>query len=146
MTTDLNLSLSELGEALRDLADDGREELAGRLARFLTVVAREAKAKRSFSQALLDSLGDPNSHTAPSRRSHRRPPGPVDPFELYERGEGELRRQLLQLDVEQLKDIIAEHAMDRDRLAMKWKTPQRLIERIVETVKSRVAKGEAFRR
>ena len=146
MTPDMDQALSDLGAALRGLADDGREELAGRLARFLTVVAKEAKTRRSFSQALLKALGDGGSEAPSSPRPHRRQPGPVDPFELYERGESELRLQLRELDTEQLKDIIAEHAMDRDKLAMKWKTPDRLIERIVETVKSRVAKGEAFRR
>ena len=42
--------------------------------------------------------------------------------------------------------MIAEHGMDRDKLAMKWKTPDRLIERIVDTVRSRSAKGDVFLR
>ncbi|MFG2683889.1 hypothetical protein ACGFYH_34245, partial [Streptomyces sp. NPDC048392] len=49
------------------------------------------------------------------------------------------------LTLEQLRDIIAEHGMDHDRLAMKWKDPQRVIDRIVERVESRTAKGAAFR-
>lgn len=35
--------------------------------------------------------------------------------------------------------------MDHDRLAMKWKDPTRVIDRIVERVVARAAKGSAFR-
>jgi hypothetical protein len=35
--------------------------------------------------------------------------------------------------------------MDRSKLAMKWKTKDRLVELIVSTVASRARKGDAFR-
>lgn len=70
----------------------------------------------------------------------------MDPFALYEKGETELRRALEQLDVERLKDIVAEHGMDQARLAMRWKATPRLVELIVASVKSRAHKGEAFLR
>jgi hypothetical protein len=57
-----------------------------------------------------------------------------------------LQDQLSLLTVGQLKDIISEHGMDRDKLAMKWQTPGRLIERIVTTVTSRAHKGDVFLR
>jgi hypothetical protein len=57
----------------------------------------------------------------------------------------ELPRRLGELSVEELKDIIAEHGMDRARLARKWKAKDRLIELIVNAVKSRAQKGDAFR-
>jgi len=46
--------------------------------------------------------------------------------------------------IEQLKDIIAAQGMDHDRLALRWKNSQRLIERIVETVVARSRKGDVF--
>lgn len=49
------------------------------------------------------------------------------------------------LSLDQLRDIIAEHGMDNDRLAMKWKDPARVIDRILERVSSRSEKGSAFR-
>jgi len=65
---------------------------------------------------------------------------------VYEQeGEGELRRRLADLELEQLRDIIAEHGMDNDRLAMKWKDVNRVIDRIVSRVVDRAAKGDAFR-
>jgi hypothetical protein len=53
---------------------------------------------------------------------------------------------LATLDVDQLKDVIARHQMDRARLAMKWQTPERLIDVIVAHTMSRAHKGEAFLR
>jgi hypothetical protein len=43
--------------------------------------------------------------------------------------------------LEQLRDIVAEHGMDNERLAMKWKDPQRVIDRIVDRVASRAVRG-----
>ncbi|MGN0039958.1 MAG: hypothetical protein ACI39A_02885, partial [Rhodococcus sp. (in: high G+C Gram-positive bacteria)] len=76
----------------------------------------------------------------------KRAPGPFDPFAVYrEAGEPGLRVQLDVLDAERLKDIIAEHAMDYDKLAMRWRTPSKLRDRIVERVKALTTKGDVFR-
>jgi hypothetical protein len=71
----------------------------------------------------------------------------VDPFAAYEQGgEAVLREALAGLDVSQLKDVVAQHQMDRAKLAMKWQTPERLIDLIVTQTRSRAHKGEAFLR
>ncbi len=93
--------------------------------------------------ALAGNVGP--AQRAPARRG-KRAPGPFDPFAVYrEAGEPGLRTQLGDLDVERLKDIIAEHAMDYDKLAMRWRTPSKLRDRIVERVKSLTTKGDVFR-
>lgn len=79
-------------------------------------------------------------------RSGRRSRGAIDPFKIYaDTGESGLRHALATLDLEQLRDIVAEHGMDHDRLAMKWKSPDRVIGRIVERVEAVSSKGFAFR-
>jgi len=78
-------------------------------------------------------------------RPHRRSPGPLDPMQVYRESPGDLEPKLRQLSAEQLKDIIAEHGMDRTKLAMKWKSNERLIELIVQAVRTRAQKGDAFR-
>lgn len=84
--------------------------------------------------------------TTRQKRSSRRSPGAFDPFAAYsEGGEDGLRSSLSGLDVEQLKDIVAEHGMDQSKLAMKWRTERRLIDLIVKTVSTRSHKGDAFR-
>lgn len=80
-----------------------------------------------------------------SGQPHRRKPGPFDPMIVYREGLDALRLRLEELDIEQLKDIVAEQGMDRSRLALKWRTKDRLVNLIVTSVESRVHKGDAFR-
>jgi hypothetical protein len=47
-------------------------------------------------------------------------------------GEEALRQGLAALSLEQLKDVVADYGMDPGKLVMKWKTPLRIIDRIVE--------------
>ncbi len=79
------------------------------------------------------------------RPRHRRPPALLDPVELARESENALRGQLAQLTVEELKDIVADHGMDPGKLVMKWKSPERIIDRIVEISVGRTRKGDAFR-
>lgn len=95
--------------------------------------------------AELSKEGSERSSTR-TARSGRRRPGPLDPFAVYaDTGESGLKQALATLDLEQLRDVVAEHGMDHDRLAMKWKSPDRVIGRIVERVEAVSSKGFAFR-
>ncbi|WP_435614521.1 hypothetical protein [Streptomyces coelicoflavus] len=142
--------LRDAEEALAKLGASD-PELAGTLARLLSTVATEAGRTPRFARALGKALVPPGPGTAPRpaerpRRSSRRAPGVIDPFAVFAEGdEAGLRSRLGELSLEQLRDIISEHGMDHDRLAMKWKAPERVIDRIVERVQSRTAKGAAFR-
>jgi hypothetical protein len=108
-------------------------------------VVREAQANPSFAERLTAAYTGRHVRTPEGRRA-RRAAGPFDPFEVYDaQGETALRNQLQTLDLEQLKDIVAEHGMDQAKLAMKWKTSERLVELIIATVSTRVRKGDAFR-
>lgn len=79
-------------------------------------------------------------------RRGRRNPGPWDPFVVYAAsGETGLREQLGRLELEQLRDIIAEHGMNSDGLAIRWTKSDRVVGRIVERVILKAAKGDAFR-
>lgn len=135
------------GDALLRLGDSRGEDLARTLARLVAAVAGEAERSTRLSRALYAAIAVPEgSETDSPRRSHRRAPGVLDPFSVFgESGEGGLRARLGVLSLDQLRDIIAEHGMDNDRLAMKWKDPARVIDRIVERVTTRLAKGSAFR-
>lgn len=124
---------------------------------FREIVA-EVDRNAGLAERIRDALGpavkSSSARARPSGRSGgaatkprtRRAPGPFDPF-LVGRSEGiaALRSKLSTLTVDQLKDIVAEHAMDPSRLALRWKVPQRLIDLIVETVVGRSSKGDAFR-
>lgn len=155
--TESSHSPSALGPDIENLVDalagvSARDpELAVRLARVFGAIAGEASRGPRFANALTKALRDPvdlkpRSSGAGRRPANRRNPGPFDPFAVYAEGqESMLRERLGQIDLEALRDIVAEHGMDNDRLAMKWKDPARVIDRIVERVVDRSAKGSAFR-
>lgn len=116
---------------------------------FLMAVLDEAEANPSFAARLATAVtgaGGTTRTREPGQRRHRRKPGVVDPFDVHRQdGEAQLRARLAALDAEQLKDIVAEHGMDRTKLAMRWKSTDRLVNLIVETVGTRARKGDAFR-
>lgn len=159
----VSLAVESAAAALLDLAQ--REAiLAEQLARLVGAVAGEAVRNGRLARSLSAALSTSNDIASTSRaarkrttetsssahtgraRSNRRTPGPWDPFVVFnEVGADGLRVRLQELGLEQLRDIIAEHGMDADKLAMKWKDTSRVIERIVERVMSRSEKGSAFR-
>lgn len=111
--------------------------------------------QRLIDQAVAEAARDPEfgralrravDNAMPKKRS-RRQPAAVDVFEAYARGgESEIRETLASLTVDQLKDVVAQHRMDRSQLALKWRMPERLVELIVAQTISRAHKGEAFMR
>ncbi len=79
------------------------------------------------------------------KASNRRQKAAIDPFAIHRNDPTTLRPTLEALNVEQLKDIVSHYAMDPRRLALKWKTSDRLIELIITVVEQRARKGDAFR-
>lgn len=138
--------------------------VAQQLRRLFDAVVAEAERSPAFARRLEEALraiapsapgaapgtpAAPTSAAAPAavakRRGGRRPAGALDPFVVYQAGEGMLRARLSELTLDQLKDVVAEHGMDPSKLAMKWKKPERLVDLIVATVRERLEKGDAFR-
>ena len=114
-------------------------------------VADEADRNPAFAQKLDAVLGleqrrgiGPGTKRGRSRR--RRTPAVLDPVAVLRvEGAPGLRSRLSGLDLEQLKDIVAQYGMGPGRLVMKWKTWDRVADRIVEMSASRAQKGDAFR-
>lgn len=80
-----------------------------------------------------------------ARPTNRRDPAVFDPIALFIEDEELLSEKLHELTDKQLKDIIADYGMDPDKLAMKWKDRERLIDRIIDVSRRRASKGDAFR-
>jgi len=119
------------------------------------VILEEADKNPEFSARLEAALGmGKHSRTANKKsrtqttgapkRGNRRAPAALDPVELARRGEAVLRAHLAELDIEQLKDVVADFGMDPGKLVMKWKLPEKIISRIVEISLGRAKKGDAF--
>lgn len=76
----------------------------------------------------------------------RRQPSPLDPYAVAAGGGvDELRHQLQHLDLEELKDVIAEYGMNYDGRAMSWHDHHRFVDRIVEKADFGATQGNAFR-
>jgi hypothetical protein len=116
------------------------------LQEMIRIVVDEAERNPEFARKIEEALGlEPRtSGTKAERPAHRRTPAVVDPINLARQGEHVLRAHLGELGLEQLRDIVADYGMDPGKLVLKWKTPERIIEKIVEVSIGRVKKGEAF--
>jgi hypothetical protein len=124
--------------------------LATTLQALLRAVLDEAARNPEFAARLEQAIGlapkPPKPPKAVAARKARRAQPVLNPIALAPQGEAALRAALAPLSVEQLKDIIAAHGMDSDKLAMKWKTAAKLVDRIIATSLARQQKGEAFLR
>jgi len=131
--------------------------LPDRLAAIFEEVIDEARNNSRFAARLeralvgemrprptIDKSSAELSHTSP-RRSNRRAKAAINPFEFLPAGEHHLRAELAKLGIDQLKDVVAEYGMDTSRLALKWKSQERLIEFIITTALARHRKGDVFR-
>src|SRR5579859_6724242 len=109
------------------------------------VIAREAERNddlRVQLEAVLGLKSPVSSYPSDrggvaSRRKGRRTPALLDPVEIARRSEDELRQQLEPLDIEQLRDIVAQYGMDPGKLVMKWKDRDKVINRVVELAVAR---------
>lgn len=131
-------------EVLRDLAKavsdeaDRNPEFAERLGKILGYQTSDP-----LSRSTSRSRGD--NSTENRKRGNRRAPAILDPVALAVQGEEVIRSQLAPLDLDQLRDIVADYGMDPGKLVMKWRTPERVIDKIVEISVARARKGDAFR-
>ncbi len=111
------------------------------LTKVVKVVSDEAERNPEFAKRLEESLNRDHKR----KRRNRRAPAVLDPVALAAEGEDGLRSQLARLNLDQLKDIVAEYGMDPKKLVMRWKRPERVINVIVESSLGRARKGDAFR-
>jgi hypothetical protein len=114
------------------------------------VLVDEAERNPAFKEKVLSALGQNKSSDRVEPKNtdkpkNRRTAAILDPIELAGTGEQVLRSRLAELTIEQLQDIVSGYAMDPGRLVNKWKTPERIIDRIVELSLVRAQKGDAFR-
>lgn len=130
-----------------------------RLERLFAEILSEARTRPQFEARLakvfasMDALSSvvaqrpQDVEEVPSSpRRHRRAAAVIDVLSIFENGEDQLRAQLGKLTLNQLRDIVAEHGMDSNKLALKWRSRTRVEDLIVTTVRERMAKGSVFRR
>jgi hypothetical protein len=137
----LRTVLRELAEAVADEAEHN-QKFSERLERILesqSLPASHSGGGNTQSSSRIDASNESR------KRGNRRAPAILDPVGLAAQGEEVIRSQLAALDLDQLRDIVADYGMDPGKLVMKWKRPERVVDKIVEISLSRARKGDAFR-
>lgn len=123
--------------------------LENKVAALFEAILVEIRRNPEFAERLataLEGLGkDIHAEVPKKGKGGRRAPAVLDPVAVYQEGDAILRQRLAVLDLEQLRDIVAEYGMDPGKLVLKWKTKERVIDHIVDTAAARAKKGEAFR-
>jgi hypothetical protein len=119
------------------------EKLKRLFSLFLRTVQSDEKLLTAVEEILAGDLAP--AEPAKKRAKNRRNAALFDPFLIYQEGESVLTGRLGSLNIEELRDIVAEFGMDPAKLALKWKSTERLAEHILTTVKTRMTKGDAFR-
>lgn len=140
-----------------------KPNIGRRLTALFKVIREEAERNPTFAGQLEDALGlnskqeelgkratasggSPRTSPSRPRAINRRPLALLNPRVVLENeGDAALKSELAKLNIEQLKDIVAEHGMDPGKLIMKWKDSNRIADRIVEMTIARAHKGDAFR-
>lgn len=110
-------------------------------------ILSEMEKNKDFNKKITDIILETADSAASPRKKtgHRRNSSIFNPLDMVMNNDLNLHEKLMELDIEQLKDIIAEHGMDNAKLAMKWKSKERLVNLIIETSIRRSTKGDAFR-
>src|SRR5437762_12996018 len=107
------------------------------LSAIISVISAEADKNEAFKASLEQTLGIASKATGgrqaaaitgTTRKGGRRTPAVFDPVELARQGEGVLRVRIGTLNLEQLRDIVAQYGMDPGKLVMKWKDTKRLMD------------------
>ena len=113
-------------------------------------VADQAERDPAFAEAVSVALArvtapDVTRGAADGKPAGRRAQPALNPVQTARQGEEALRSGLDGLSVDELKAIVSAYALDPKRLAMRWKSPQRLADLIVTASMARARKGDAFR-
>lgn len=127
--------------------------LKKRLSALVSAIVEETEKNELFRANVERALGinastdvpQPQAGETTRQRKGRRTPAVLDPVELARQGEDVLRDKISMLNLDQLRDIVAQYGMDPGKLVMKWKDPNRVMDRIVELALARSTKGDAFR-
>lgn len=114
-----------------------------RLKQVFDVILEETKINSEFAYKIERLLSGEVSTNKVIKR--KRQSACINPLDLIENGEEQLKDELRKLDIEQLRDIVCEYRMDPSKLVVKWKNKDKVINHIVEMVKNREKKGDAFR-
>ena len=78
------------------------------------------------------------------KKKSKRNPSKINPIRLWEEGEERLQEKLAKLDLNELKDVVAEYGLDPKGSANRFRKREKLEELILEGAKRTATRGNAF--
>ena len=110
------------------------------------VITDEAAKNEKFAESIAKAMGlnEPKTKPATAKKA-RRDPAVLNPVQMIADDAARLEQRLLNLSEKELKDIIAEYALDPSRVSSRWRKKEKLAELIMERAKQWATKGDAFK-
>ena len=121
-------------------------DIAKKLRGVFKVITDEAAKNEQFAANIAAALGFGETKIKPpAKKSTRRDPAVLNPVKLIAEDEKALELRLLDLSDKELKDIIAEFALDPAHVSSRWKKKEKFVALIMEMSRQWATKGNAFR-
>ncbi|SOC11265.1 hypothetical protein SAMN05880501_106114 [Ureibacillus xyleni] len=117
--------------------------IEGKIKNLFQVIIDETKNNNDFAEKI--SCVFTESKPVQVHKNKRKPALFHPIIILDEKGEEALLHSLNKLDIDQLKDIVAEYGMDPAKKVMRWKKKEKFVAHIIEVSHNRLKKGNAFR-
>lgn len=114
-----------------------------KLKEFFEIILSEVNSNPNLEKKITDFFNNVNEKRS---KRNKRKAAVLDPIKHLQEGRDKLFNLLTELDIEQLKDIIAEYGMDQAKLVMKWKNKEKIIEHIIQLSEARLNKGKFFKK
>ena len=118
------------------------------LRKVFKVITDEAAQNEKFAAKLAAAFGavEAKAKTKPAAaKTTRRDPAVLNPVKLITEDAAALEARLLSLEEKELKDIIAEFALDPARQASRLRKKEKLVAFIMERARQWATKGDVFK-
>lgn len=126
-------------------------EIEKLLKEFCEVIIKESKANEDFSNKLKKVLIENSTLEKKEVKTKKKKTVLsekdilINPYDVLLVGEEVLENKLKELELIDLKNIIAYYAMDPSKSFQRWRKKERLIKLILEVSNLRLNKGNSFR-
>ena len=125
----------------------GNADIIKKLRSVFKVITDEATHNEQFAANIATALGliDKKAKPTATKKSNRRDPAVLNPIKLITEDEKTLEKRLNELSDKELKDIIAEFALDPAHVASRWRKKEKFVALIMDMSRQWATKGNAFR-
>ena len=108
-------------------------------------VTDEAAQNEEFAAKLAKAIGLDDGKKAKPAAKSKRNPAVLNPVKMIAEDAAALEQRLTELSDAELKDIIAEYALDPARVSGRWRNKERLVAFIMDMAHKWAVKGDVFR-